>query len=66
MCGGLGRGGVGTWRIGKGGTILVRGSVTPGIVGIKGGNEMPSGFGIASATEANDAKESLVYIADKD
>jgi hypothetical protein len=46
--------------------MLVRGSVTPGIDGIKGGKEMPSGFGIASATEANEAKESLVYIAGKD
>lgn len=30
--GGLGRGGVGSWRIGSGGALLARGSVTPGIL----------------------------------
>lgn len=37
--GGLTRGGVGSCRIGRGGALLVSGSVTPGMVGINGGKE---------------------------
>lgn len=36
---GLSRGGVGICKIGRGGALLVSGSVTPGIEGIKGGSE---------------------------
>ena len=32
MNGGLGRGGVGSCKIGRGGALLARGSVTPGIL----------------------------------
>lgn len=39
--GGLARGGVGSCRIGNGGALLARGSVTPGMDGIKGGRDMP-------------------------
>jgi hypothetical protein len=39
--GGLATGGVGTCRIGNGGALLAMGSVMPGMVGIKGGREMP-------------------------
>jgi hypothetical protein len=35
--GGLSRGGVGICRIGSGGALLDKGSVTPGIVGMSGG-----------------------------
>ena len=37
--GGLSSGGVGTCRMGSGGALDVKGSVTPGIDGIKGGRE---------------------------
>ena len=40
LWGGLANGGVGTCRIGKGGAFLDRGTVTPGILGIKGGREI--------------------------
>ena len=42
--GGLSSGGVGIWRMGRGGAFEVRGSVTPGIDGIRGGKEMPKGL----------------------
>jgi hypothetical protein len=35
--GGLSSGGVGSCKIGRGGALLERGSVTPGIVGMSGG-----------------------------
>lgn len=37
--GGLSSGGVGICKIGRGGALLVKGSVTPGIKGINGGRE---------------------------
>ena len=37
--GGLSRGGVGTCKIGKGGALVERGSVTPGMDGMRGGRE---------------------------
>ncbi len=38
--GGLSKAGVGTWRMGSGGASWFRASVTPGMLGIRGGNEM--------------------------
>lgn len=40
--GGLSSGGVGTCNTGSGGALLVKGSVTPGIVGMSGGRERDS------------------------
>jgi hypothetical protein len=40
--GGLSSGGVGTCKIGNGGALVVRGSVTPGIDGIRGGKDRHS------------------------
>jgi hypothetical protein len=37
--GGLSNGGVGTCRMGRGGALVVKASVTPGMLGIRGGKE---------------------------
>jgi hypothetical protein len=50
--GGLSNGGVGTCRIGKGGALVVRASVTPGIVGMRGGKERHSPRATRDAIEA--------------
>jgi hypothetical protein len=42
--GGLGSGGVGSCKMGSGGALLARGSVTPGILGIRGPSDNPRGF----------------------
>lgn len=42
--GGLLNGGVGTCKMGNGGAFEDKGSVTPGIEGIKGGRLIPKGF----------------------
>lgn len=50
--GGLSSGGVGTCKIGKGGALVVKASVTPGIVGMRGGKERHSPRAISDAIEA--------------
>ena len=50
--GGLSSGGVGTCRIGKGGALVVKASVTPGMVGIRGGKERHSPRATRDAIEA--------------
>lgn len=50
--GGLSRGGVGTCKIGKGGAFVVRASVTPGMVGMRGGKERHSPRATSDAREA--------------
>jgi hypothetical protein len=56
MNGGLGSGGVGICKIGKGiERSLVRGSVTPGMEGIKGGKEICLGLSSASASGTGEA-----------
>jgi hypothetical protein len=57
--GGLSSGGVGTCKIGKGGALVVKGSVTPGIVGIRGGKEMHS---TAATKDAIEAKEYFILV----
>lgn len=52
--GGLSRGGVGTCRMGRGGALVVRGSVTPGMEGIKGGSERHSAMEIKYAMDATE------------
>lgn len=42
--GGLSNGGVGTCKMGKGGALEAKGSVTPGIAGIRGGRLIPKGL----------------------
>jgi hypothetical protein len=42
--GGLSSGGVGSWRMGRGGALEAKGSVTPGIDGIRGGRLIPRGL----------------------
>lgn len=44
--GGLSNGGVGICRIGRGGALLVKGSVTPGMVGISGGSDRAEANGV--------------------
>lgn len=39
--GGLSKGGVGNCKTGRGGALLAKGSVTPGIDGINGGKDSP-------------------------
>lgn len=41
-------GGVGSWRIGNGGALDAKGSVTPGIAGIRGGRLRPRGSRFAA------------------
>jgi hypothetical protein len=50
--GGLSSGGVGTCRIGNGGALVVRASVTPGMVGMRGGKERHSPRATSDAMEA--------------
>ena len=50
--GGLSRGGVGTCRIGRGGALVVRASVTPGMVGMSGGKDRHSPRATRDASEA--------------
>jgi hypothetical protein len=51
--GGDAKGGVGTCKIGKGGALLARGSVTPGIEGISGGRDnCGSGSGVETLRAA--------------
>jgi hypothetical protein len=52
--GGLSSGGVGTCKIGKGGALVVKGSVTPGMDGIRGGKERHSPAAIKDAIEAKE------------
>ena len=52
--GGLSSGGVGTCKIGKGGAMVVKGSVTPGIVGMRGGKERHSPRATRDAMEAKE------------
>ena len=51
MKGGLPSGGVGIWRIGRGGALVVKGSVTPGIEGMSGGSEIAPAEVVSSADE---------------
>jgi hypothetical protein len=51
--GGLSSGGVGTCKIGRGGALVVNGSVTPGIEGISGGRDRHSAREIKHAAEAS-------------
>lgn len=53
--GGLSNGGVGTCKMGKGGALVVRASVTPGMLGIRGGKERHS------PRVAKNAREAVVY-----
>lgn len=59
--GGLSKGGVGIWRMGKGGARPTRGSVTPGMAGIRGGRERPRAFSLrmAAETATEEAKERI-------
>jgi hypothetical protein len=50
--GGLSNGGVGTCKIGRGGALVVNGSVTPGIEGMSGGSDRHSARVIRHAAEA--------------
>jgi hypothetical protein len=58
--GGLSRGGVGICRMGSGGALLASGSVTPGMLGIRGGKESAK-VGVAKR-DAHKAVNWDVYI----
>ena len=55
--GGLSSGGVGIWRMGRGGAISFKGSVTPGMAGMSGGRLMPRGSLLSLALPAGEAEE---------
>lgn len=62
---GLGSGGVGICKIGKGGALLARGSVTPGMEGIKGGRDIwgsGSGTGVLSARAARETSTTNDFV----
>jgi hypothetical protein len=52
--GGLSSGGVGTCKIGNGGALVVKGSVTPGMLGMRGGKERHSPSATRDAIEATE------------
>jgi len=57
--GGLSSGGVGICKIGKGGAFSVRTSVTPGMLGIRGGRERHSP---RIARDARGTREDLILV----
>lgn len=62
--GGLSNGGVGICKIGRGGALLVRGSVTPGIVGISGGKDSAETDGAAINAASSKATEEDIIGSD--
>lgn len=58
--GGLSKGGEGNCRIGRGGMLDDKGSVTPGMEGIKGGNEMA-----LALSDRTRAARAAVYVKER-
>lgn len=56
--GGLSSGGVGTCSTGSGGALEVKGSVTPGMLGMRGGREIPRD----SPREIRDTTVAIEYL----